>query len=53
MTLAVHPDRYQQRHVAGLANPAAAFEYDAVQVNLGMLTFDGPIAPSLDRSLLP
>jgi len=47
ITLAAHPDRYQQRHVANLAGPAA-LEHDAIQVHVGMLTLDRPIAPGLD-----
>ena len=48
ITLAVHTDRHQQRHVAHLAGPAA-LEHDAVEVHIGMLAFDRPIAPRLDR----
>ena len=50
ITLAIHPDRHQQRYVANLAGPAA-LEHDAVQVNVGMLAFNRPIAPCLDRAV--
>ena len=50
ITLAVHPDRHQQRHVADLTGPAA-LEHDAVQVDVGMLALDRPIAPGLDRAV--
>jgi hypothetical protein len=39
ITLVIHPDRYQQRHVADLARPAA-LEHEAVEVNIGVLAFD-------------
>ena len=50
ITLTVHPDRHQRRHVADLAGPAA-LEHDAVQVVVGMLAFDRPVAPRLDRAV--
>ena len=48
ITLAVHADRHQQRHVAHLAGPAA-LEHDAVQIDVGVLALDRSIAPGLDR----
>src|SRR5262245_46225376 len=50
ITLVSHPDRYQQRHVADLARPAA-LEHEAVQVNIGVFALDRPVAPGLDRSV--
>ena len=48
ITLAVNPDRHQQRHVTHFAGPAA-LEHDAVEINVRMLAFDRPNAPRLDR----
>src|SRR4029434_512075 len=48
ITLAVHRDRHQKRHVAHLASPGA-LEHDAVQIDVGMLALDRPVAPRLDR----
>ena len=39
----IHADRNQQRDVAHLASPAA-LEHDAVEVNIGVLARDRPIA---------
>ena len=50
ITLAVHPNRHQQRHIADLTGPAA-LEHDAIQVDVGMLALDRPIAPRLDRAI--
>jgi hypothetical protein len=50
ITLAVYPDRHQQRHVAHLASPAA-LEDDAIEVDVGMLAIDRSIAPSLNRPI--
>jgi len=50
ITVVVYTDRHQQRDVAHLAGPAA-LEHDAVQVHVGMLDLDRPIAPGLDRSV--
>ena len=48
ITLAVHGDCHQKRYVAYLASPAA-LEHDAVQIDVGMLALDRPVAPRLDR----
>ena len=50
ITVVVHTDRHQQRDVADLASPAA-LEHDAVQIDVGMLALDRPIAPSFDRPI--
>jgi site-specific DNA recombinase len=42
-----HPDRHQHRHVLDLADPAA-LQPDAVQVDVGVLPLDGPLAPLVD-----
>src|SRR5271166_290810 len=47
ITFAVYADRDQQRDIADFSRPAA-LEHDAVQVNIGMLALDRPIAPGLD-----
>src|SRR5215831_6011769 len=47
ITLAIHGDRHQQRHVANLARPTA-LEHDAVQVDVRVLALDQPVAPGLD-----
>jgi hypothetical protein len=47
ISFTVHPDRHQQRHVANLAGPAA-LEHNAVQIDVGVLPPDRPVAPSFD-----
>ena len=50
ITLAVHTDRHQQRHIANFAGPAA-LEHDAVEIDIRMFALDRPIAPRLDRPI--
>jgi len=44
----IHADRNQQRDVTHLAGPAA-LEHDAVEINIGVLALDRPIALGFDR----
>jgi hypothetical protein len=39
VALVIDRDRYQQRHVAGLAS-SGAFEHDPVEIKIGMLALD-------------
>jgi hypothetical protein len=43
----LHGDRHQQRHVADLAR-LAPLEHDAIQADVGLFAFAGPVAPGLD-----
>jgi hypothetical protein len=45
ITLAVHADRHQKRHIANLAGPAA-LEHDAIEINIGVLALDRPTSSS-------
>ncbi len=48
ITLVVHTNRHEKRHIADLAGPAA-LEHDAIQIDVGVLAFNRSIAPGFDR----
>lgn len=45
-TLLIHADSGQYGHILDLATPAA-FQHDAVEVDIGILTLDGLGSPAL------